>query len=438
MRAGTRPAPRPGLLSGITSVGSGVLGAGLFTYLFLSLAGRVLGPTRFAPISTLWAMVFIVGPGLFLPVQQELGRVIAGQRGDRGGGQAVRKVALLAATFSLVTVAGTLAVGSWLTRELLGGNGALLWCFEGSVVTYALTFVVRGILSGLGDFKDFGRLVAIEALARLVVGAVLAVVGARSVTAFGVAIMAAPVLSTAIVTRLGARTRLSPGPTVTWRHVTGAMGWLVLGSTTAQFLANAGPLAVQFFATSSQAAQAGRFLSALVVARLALYLFQAVQATLLPNIAELVAEGRIAELDKVLRRLTVACGGLVVVTTVGALLLGSFAVRVLFGSDFAISNTSMAMLAGASAVYVLAMALSGAAIASSGHRLSAVAWLTGCVSFVVGTVVVRDLFLRVEVGYLAGSCAAAAVLLVGLPVHLRRHHLEAGQVARGAGVPPTF
>jgi O-antigen/teichoic acid export membrane protein len=419
----------------VRSVGSGVLGAGLFTYLFLSLAGRVLGPEGFAPVSTLWALVFIVGPGLFLPVQQELGRVIGGQRGDRGGGHAVRKVALIAGSFALVTIAGTLAAGDWITRQLFGGNGALLWCFEASVVSYALTFVARGIFSGLGDFKDFGRLVAAESLARLVIGAALTLLGVRSATAFGVAICLAPVVSSAVVTRLGSKVRLRPGTRVGWRDVTRAMGWLVVGSMLAQFLANAGPLAVQLLATRAEENQAGRFLSALVVARLALYLFQAVQATLLPNLAELVAGGRIAELRRALRRLTVVCSVLVVVTTLGALVLGSLAVRVLFGAGFTISGRTMAVLAGASAVYVLAAALSGAAIASSGHRLSALAWLAGCLAFVLGTVVVHGLFLRVEVGYLLGSCTTAAVLLLGLPVHLRRHHGEVDVPVGGDGGP---
>ena len=438
MRAAARTRSRSGLLVGARSVGSGVLVAGVFTYLFLSLAGRVLGPVGFAPVSTLWAMVFIVGPGLFIPVQQELGRVIAGQRGARGGGHAVRKVALLAGGFGLATIAGTLAAGGWITRELFAGNAALLWCFEGSVVTYALTFVVRGVFSGLGDFKDFGRLVAAESAARFVIGAALTVFGARSATAFGVAIMLAPIVSTAAVTRLGAKVRLASGTPVSWRNVSQAMGWLVLGSLLAQFLANAGPLAVQLLASSDQANQAGRFLSALVVARLALYLFQAVQATLLPNLAELVSQGRIDDLRRGLRRLTVVCAVLVVVTTLGALLLGPLAVRLMFGAGFTISGTTMALLAGASAIYVVAAALSGAAIGSGGHRLSALAWLAGCLAFLAGTLLVQDLFLRVELGYLLGSCIAAAVFLVGLPVHLARHHPPATRVVSGALAPPEL
>jgi hypothetical protein len=49
-----------------------------------------------------------------------------------------------------------------------------------------------------------------------------------------------------------------------------------------------------------------------------------------------------------------------------------------------------------------------------------------------------DLFLRVELGYLLGSCAAAVVLLIGVPRHLRRHRLDAEEARRGASAPPAF
>ena len=83
------------MVTGLRSVGAGVLAAGFFTYLFLSLAGRVLGPEAFAPVSSLWALVFIVGPGLFMPVQQELGRLVSQHREERDGATAGALLAVL-------------------------------------------------------------------------------------------------------------------------------------------------------------------------------------------------------------------------------------------------------------------------------------------------------------------------------------------------------
>lgn len=409
------------MLAGLGSVGAGVLGAGVCTYLFLTLAARVLGPERFAPVSTLWALVFILGPGLFLPVQQELGRLLAPHRLQRAGAQVVTRLAALAGGAVLLTVLVAVAAREWLSRRLFDGQSALVWCLAAAVAAYALAFVARGILSGTGDYPGFGRLVAVESVVRLGVGLALTGLGHRSATAFAVAIAVAPLASTALVTRFGSTTRLNRGAAVSWRAAGGALGWLVMGSLLAQTLANAGPLIVQLLRSPDQEQQAGRFLSALVIARLGLYLFQAVQATLLPNVAELLARGRYAELRAALRRLTVVSLALVVVTTLGAWALGAGVVRLLFGDAFTVSSGTMAMLTCASGIYVLAAAASGVAIAASGHRLSALAWLVGCGSFAAGTTLSQELFWRVELGYLVGASVAAAVLLAALPAHLRRH-----------------
>jgi O-antigen/teichoic acid export membrane protein len=327
----------------------------------------------------------------------------------------------------VVVVAGSLVAYSFLVRELFDGQAALLWCFEGAVVAYAVTFVARGVFSGLGDFRDFGLLVVSESIARLAIGGGLVLAGARSAVPFGVAIALAPIVSTAVITRLGSRLVLDQGQAVTWRDVTRAMGWLVMGSLLAQTLANAGPVVVQVMTKPGEAGQAGRFLSALVLARLSIYLFQAVQAALLPNLAELMQRGRIAEVRLAIRRVTLACAVLLLTTMIGAWLLGPFAVRLLFGRDFAISSTTMALLAGASSLFVMALALGGAAIAARGHRLNAWSWLGGVVAFTISTLAVHGLFLRVEVGYLIGSAVVAGALLTGLPRLLRRRQAGADE-----------
>jgi O-antigen/teichoic acid export membrane protein len=412
--------------AGLSAVGSSLLGAGLFTYLFLSLTGRLLGPEDFAPVSTLWALVLILGPGLFLPLQQELGRVIAGQRAERGGGQAVRRTVLIALVMCAVVMAGSLAGRTWATHELFAGNSALFWCYEGAIASYAVTFVARGVLSGLGDFGLLSQLIASEALARLLVALTLWVAGWHSETAFGVAIAVAPLVSTAVGTRLGRAATMRAGVRPPWRDLTKALGWLVVGSLLAQFVANAGPIAVQVYAGPGQSSRAGVFLSALVIARVTLYLFQAVQATILPNIAELASGQRLAEIAAAIRRLTVVCLVLVVVSGLGAFVAGPFAVRLLFGEGFVIGATTMGVLAAASAVYVLAAALTSVAIAIAEHALVALAWSAGAAGFVLGTQLSADLFDRVELGYSLGSAAAAVVLLVLLPMRFR-----AGRPVRG-------
>ena len=58
-----------------------------------------------------------------------------------------------------------------------------------------------------------------------------------------------------------------------------------------QLLANAGPLIVQVLAPPAEQALTGKFLAALVIARVPVFLFAAVQAVLLPGLAGLVGAG---------------------------------------------------------------------------------------------------------------------------------------------------
>ena len=74
---------------------------------------------------------------------------------------------------------------------------------------------------------------------------------------------------------------------------------------------------------------------------------------------------------------------------------------------------------------MVAMALSQAVIALHGHKTVAVGWAAGVVAFVIGVAVFGDdLFLRVELGLVAGSITAATILAVAL----------ARRLASGAGI----
>jgi hypothetical protein len=64
---------------------------------------------------------------------------------------------------------------------------------------------------------------------------------------------------------------------------------------------------------------------------------------------------------------------------------------------------------------MLALAVSQAVIALQGHRGVAIGWLVAMLSFLVVTAFSsNDLYLRVELGLVAGSCSALVVFLYAL------------------------
>ncbi len=79
------PAPaRTPLPEGTIPVGIGLLLAGFATYAFFRVGTvAVGGPDEFEPLASLWFVTFALAPGLFLPLEQELGRADLAPPGAR-------------------------------------------------------------------------------------------------------------------------------------------------------------------------------------------------------------------------------------------------------------------------------------------------------------------------------------------------------------------
>ncbi|MGH9150341.1 MAG: hypothetical protein ACRD0F_08375, partial [Acidimicrobiales bacterium] len=311
------------------------------------------------------------------------------------------------------------------TRRLFDDEPLLLASFLLALAVYATSHLTRGMLSGNGQFRPYGALLAWEGGARVVACGVLFVSGFDTAGPYGLLLPAAPALAVAVIYARNHRGLMTPGPVAPWGELSSALGWLLAGSVLAQAFVNAGPLAVKLLASEAEKAVAGRFLAGLVIARVPLFLFQAVQASLLPRLAGLAAAGRAADFRTGLRRLVMVVAVIAVAATAGALAIGPFAVELLFGSEFSLGRRDLGLLAAASGAYMLALALAQALIALSGHARAALGWAIAVGAFAVVTAIGSDLLLRVETGLLAGSLVGAVAMGALLALRMR------------AGVPDT-
>jgi O-antigen/teichoic acid export membrane protein len=95
-------------------------------------------------------------------------------------------------------------------------------------------------------------------------------------------------------------------------------------------------------------------------------------------------------------------------------------VRLLFGAGFTLRAVDLAILAGASGVFLLALVVAQGLIALGAQARVTVGWTAGVVAFVLALAVHGPLVTRVEVAFLIGSSASAvvmaALLLPRLPV----------------------
>jgi O-antigen/teichoic acid export membrane protein len=411
-KAGQPAQPRRWIVlpAGTVAVGGGLLVLGLSAYVFLAVSARAVGPDRFAALSVLWVLVYTAGPGLFLPLEQETGRALAARRARDLGGRAVLvRAATLGAGLLVVLVLAAVATRSFLLRSLFDNNN-LLW--EGlllSIVGMGGASLYRGALAGTERFGRYGGQLGIEGGLRLVGCGLLAAASVRSAGPYGLLVGLAPILALLLTLR-SPRSLVEPGPPASWSEMSGALSLLLIGSLLSQSLVNAGPVLVKLLAMDSEQQVAGQFLAGLIVARVPLFLFTAVQAALLPGLASLAGAGKHRELRTRLRQTTLLVAAIGVVGSLGAFAVGPEVVHVFFGRAFDLGRLDLLWLAAASAAYMLALVWAQGLIALRGHGLASLSWMIGVAVHLLVTAAVRGLLPRVEFGFLAGTAAAAGVM----------------------------
>jgi O-antigen/teichoic acid export membrane protein len=391
---------------GSATIGLWLIVAGVTAYLFLALSGRALGSNRYSALAVLWVTAFTAAPGFFQPLEQEIARAIAARRARRVGTLPVIERAAVTGgvlALALVVVILVAALFSPLVDSLFKGQSLLVWALAIMLLGYLAEHMTRGVLAGYDRFGPYGLLVGSEGILRLVACIVFAVVGVESAGPYGLLIALAPFAAVAISLR-GQKGLVEPGPPASWKEISANIGFLVAGSALALALLNAAAVVVQLLASSSESEKTSWIFAGMLLSRVPLYFFQAIQATLVPELSEQRGAGEREAFRAGLRKLTVAVIVIGAVSAIGSALLGPWAVRTFFGSDFQLDVRDMALLGFGSALYMLALTFGQALIALEHHGRYAFAWVIGVIAFLI-TVVISggDVLVRAELAYAVGS-----------------------------------
>jgi O-antigen/teichoic acid export membrane protein len=419
-REATAEAKRFGRSAGMLSVGIG--SAGVLTYVYFSLASHNLNRTEYGEVVVLWSAVFVLISVLFRPVEQLLSRTIAERKAHRQPiGQPLRVAAEiqlgLAGAFAIVV----LALRGPIEDDLLSGNETLYWILVGSVLAFAASFFARGFLAGNRRFALYGALLLAESTARMSFALAVAVGIASGQTAVALGIIAAPVVSLAVVPLAfagravrsraeGAPPKPADGPQFTLAHGGGFAAAVLLIMVSEQTLLNAGPLLVR---ATEDAAAAGFIFNVLMIARAPLVVFQAVATSLLPHLTRLRSSSRASDADAFRLSVRFTIGAIAAFAgAVGLVVLaaGPELMQIAFGNKFSYDRAGLLIVTVGMGFYLCSGTLNQAALAQGRARRAAACWVAAALAFLIWNLLpVLDEFRRVEVGF-----AGAAVFLCGL------------------------
>jgi O-antigen/teichoic acid export membrane protein len=380
---------------------------------FFKIGQQALGQDGFKPIVAMWFTAFALIPGFFLPIEQEVGRALSHRRANgQGGLPIVKRVSQITIIIFVALCVVVLALSSQINSNLFDGNGVVTWCLLLSLATYAPMHLARGICSGNARFGSYGLIIGLDGAVRVLSCAALWIAGVTNIGAYALTIALSPVVGVLIAAFTG-KLKTENGPEASWAEVTPNLGWLLLGSLFAAALVNAGPITVDILGNDAPPELVTRFGNAVIFARIPLYLFQAVQAALLPRLARLAAQRKLSEFKRGLKQLLVLVVSVGVLGTIGAFVIGPWVLELVY--EGGIDRRTLTLLAFASALYMLALAIAQAVIALSGHARVALGWCAGFGTFVVvAWLSSNDLYLRVELALVASSLVSLAIFVASL------------------------
>lgn len=412
--------------------GLGIVGAA--GYGFVALAGHTLPAQEAAAVASLYLLVNIIGPGLFVALEQEASRAVSARLVTGGGLAPVVRLALLHGLIMLVGVLAVLAaISPVLTGRALGGQWGLFAAVVLSVVTSAAVYLVRGLLGGAQRFSGYAATLGVEGVARLLPCVALALSGSPDGVLYAMVFAAGSGFG-ALAGLPGLRrppaepssTELpdAGAPTATPTEVTfGGMGralaMLVAGTLLMQLVANLAPVVVTSRLVAD-AASAAAFASAFVLVRVPLFLFSPVQAMLLPALTRAATTGDLADLRARLRLILLAVAAIGVPGALLSFTAGPWAVRLLFGAEVTLSGAVVGLLGVGTIALMVAQVLQPGLVALGGHKHVTIAWVAGSAALVGLLALPGDPLRAAVIAQLAASTLVVAVMAAALARALRR------------------
>jgi O-antigen/teichoic acid export membrane protein len=382
----------------------GVAGAAIGTYVYLIVVAREVGAQEYASFSSFWAVMIILGTGVYIPIEQETARrgvdLEVRPHGRTLLWSAMAAALVITCALTVVLLVTWPVVASFFGNEIMLGVALAL-----GGLAYAVQCPVKGVLSAQREYRRYASVLGAEALLRVLLVLALVVVTDRR-TGVLATVVGAAALGSALVGRFRLRPHPSAGPLPVLRSAS----VLVTGAVALQTLLYSGVVVARLLAPAGEEAAAGQLLAAIVVARIPVFVFQSIEALVVPRVAELAFGGDARQLRVAVRGLVLLVAALALATTVGCGLLGPQVVSLMFGSDFTVTHSTMALLGLGTGVFMLAVVASDITVSLRGHREMAVCWVVSLAVAILSIFWIPTFELKVTMPLVVGSLTAGVLL----------------------------
>jgi len=375
----------------------------LGAYAFQVIGGRALGADAFAPVSVMWTVLFLGLTVFLLPLEQLVIRRVVLSRGrTRPLSGAVPTIVAVIAVATAAAIAFVLVAGD----RLLGGDAGFLPVAGVMFLSHGALALGRGYLAGTQRFFEYGLLVALDAVGK-VIGAVIVAVAGWGPVALSWALVVSPVVV------VGFRYRGTVHAGVEASMVDPArrfMGGFLVATAASQTVLASGPLVVG--ALGASAAAVSVFFVTTTLFRGPMSASYNILARVLPAAIRHAEAGDHTTLDRWARRILAAgLTAAVVVGLVGAA-LGPWTVTLLYGAEFRPDAWLSGFAAAGVAAGMAGLATTQILVGRGATGRLAVVWLTAIASAAatIGIAGAAEPTTRVALAF----CVGEVVALVGL------------------------
>lgn len=380
----------------------GTLVSAAAAYAFQLVAGRALGPERFAPITVLWTIQFLVFTTVFLPMEQLTIRRLAAAEPE----SAPRRLFMVAI---VAAVAVSAAFGALTLDRLLDGRPVYLAVIVVLIATYGGFALARGALAGRRRFDGYGWATMAESVVRLGVAAGLIALGA------GVIGVAWSLIPGALVVYFWHpfRGATRNGETVQATGAGATLATFVTANAASQTVVAAGPLVVG--ALGAGAKEVSIFFETFLLFRAPLTVAYSLVARVLPPFTRMAeSEGRPA-LARWALRVGIAAAIFAGVGFVVGEVIGPNLVAIFLGSEYRPDALLAAYAIAGVVIATTALFVQQMLIALRATGSLAVAWFGGlAAAAIVVAVTTGEASDRVGLAFMVGEAVALSLIVVAV------------------------